>query len=92
MVAKLDCDKINRIADGVGKLSARFDAIVVKDAAISISEYKRLVREREEAKQQLIDWTEAQQRGERVNLTIFEKKYTATSEALAAAQMKMTEK
>jgi hypothetical protein len=41
----LDSAKISRIADAVGGLSARFDALTSrKDASITPSEYKRLVK------------------------------------------------
>jgi hypothetical protein len=87
----IDADCVSRIADAVGALSRRFDAIVSrKDAEVSPSEYKRLVKERDEAKQQLIDFTEAVKNGANWNLGVFEKKYTAASQALANAQVKMS--
>jgi len=80
----LDSDKLSRLADGVGRLAARFDAVISK------SEYKTLVRERDEARQELIDFTEANKNGATWNLGVFEKKYTAACNALAAAQVKMS--
>jgi hypothetical protein len=50
---------------------------------------KALVRERDDAKAELIAWTEARERGDRVNLAVFEKKYTAACERLAKAQQKL---
>jgi hypothetical protein len=90
-ITGIDADCISRITDAVGALSRRFDAIVArKDAEVSPSEYKRLVKERDEAQQQLIDFSEAVKKGANWNLGVFEKKYTAASEALAKAQVKMS--
>jgi hypothetical protein len=50
---------------------------------------KALVRERDDAKAELIAWTEARERGDRVNLAVFEKKYTAACERMAKAQQKL---
>jgi hypothetical protein len=80
----IDSAKLARVADAVSNLSQRFDAVVSK------SEYKRLVQERDEAKQQLIDFTEANRNGANWNLGVFEKKYTKASEALANAQVEMS--
>src|ERR1700731_4415481 len=50
---------------------------------------KALVPERDDAKAELIAWTEARERGDRVNLAVFEKKYMAACERLAKAQQKL---
>jgi hypothetical protein len=80
----LDSAKLTRLADDVERLAARFDAVMSK------SEYKNLVRERDEARQQLVDFTEANKNGATWNLGVFEKKYTYASERLAKAQVEMT--
>ena len=49
---------------------------------------KALVREWDDAKAELIAWTEARER-RGVNLAVFEKKYTAACERLAKAQQKL---
>jgi hypothetical protein len=75
-------DKLTSIADSVEKLAARFDSVMSK------SEYKKLVRERDEARQQLIDFTEANKNGATWNLGVFEKEYTKA--CVANAQVEMT--
>jgi hypothetical protein len=90
----LDSAKLSRIADGVGRLAARFDAMTSRqDASVSPSEYKRLVKNRDEAKETLIAWQERISSGERgLNLRNVEANYTKASNELAAAQVKMSKK
>jgi hypothetical protein len=87
MVAKLDCDKLTRLADGVDRLVARFDAMVAP------SEYKKLVKDRDAAKAALVALQrKAEESGYAgLNFRNVEAEYTRASKALAAAQMKMTE-
>jgi hypothetical protein len=65
----------------VAKLSARFDALVAP------SEYKKLIKNRDDAKAALVA---LQKKG--LSFRNVEAQYTRASKALAAAQMKMTEK
>jgi hypothetical protein len=80
----MDHNKLARIADGVDKLAARFDAVMSK------SEYKKLVRDRDEALYDLKTFIEANKNGQNWNLGVFEKKYTAACQKLASAQVEMS--
>jgi hypothetical protein len=86
----IDSVKINRLADSVNSLTSRFDAMARKDAKVSPSEYKALVKARDEALQDLIDFREANANGATWNLGVFERKYTAACNALANAQIEMS--
>jgi hypothetical protein len=89
----LDSAKISRIADGVAGLSARFDAMTSrKDASITPSEYKRLVKAKNDAQAELAAlYKTAEKNGcAGLNFRNLEANYTTASNELAAAQVKMS--
>jgi hypothetical protein len=92
MVARLDHDKLTRLADGVAGLARRFDAMMARqDASVSPSEYKRLVKNRDEALETLTAYRERIASGERgLSLSHVEANYTKASNELAVAQVKMS--
>lgn len=91
----LDSAKISRIADAVDGLAARFDAMTSRtDASITPSQYKLLVRRKNDAQAALADlYKTAEKSGYAgLNFRNLEAEYTAASNALAAAQTQMSKK
>jgi hypothetical protein len=88
----IDCTKLSAVADAVDCLARRFDALCArKDAAGAPSEYKRLVKARDDAKAALTDLYRRAATGEKgLNFRNLEADYTRASNALAAAQVKMS--
>ena len=88
----IDSAKLDAIANEVERVAARFDALCARrDAAVAPSEYKRLVQARDEAKAALADLYRRAATGEMgLNFRNLEADYTRASNALAAAQVKMS--
>ena len=88
----LDSSKIARLMDGVNCISQRFDAMCAKDAAVTPSEYKALIKERDKAKAALAAAYEKAKthRYAGLNFRNLEETYTRASAALAKAQIEMS--